>query len=91
VRDEGAIGAAEILRLHADRLGLGLGLDRLVDAHASIPGAMHASWLMRVREGRAAGQLVRQRLRPAQAARGLASRLKKPQRSPSSALMLRPV
>src|SRR5689334_1622628 len=30
---EGLEGAAEILRRHADSLGLGLGFDHLVDAH----------------------------------------------------------
>ena len=33
LRREGPVGAAEILRLHAERLGDGLGLDGVVDAH----------------------------------------------------------
>jgi hypothetical protein len=39
-RDEGLVGAAEILGLHADRLGLRLGLDRLFDAHVPFLASM---------------------------------------------------
>src|SRR5690349_12870841 len=33
LRNEGAVGALEVAGLHADRLCLRLGLDRLVEAH----------------------------------------------------------
>src|SRR5262249_12919111 len=34
--DERVVGAAEVFRLHADRLRLGLGLDELVDRHVPL-------------------------------------------------------
>ena len=59
LRDEGLVGAVEVLRLHADRLRLRLGLDRLVDAHVPFL-VQHASWSCR---GRRSG---RRRARRAQ-------------------------
>jgi MFS family permease len=47
---EGAIGAAVIARLHADRLRLRLGLDRLIDGH--VPFLMQAHLSHGVGEGR---------------------------------------
>src|SRR5664279_2201777 len=59
--DEGLIGALVVLGLHADRLRLRLGFDRLVDAH--VPFLMQALLGHRIGEGRAVRQGLGQCLR----------------------------
>src|SRR5438132_10486059 len=55
--DEGAVGAAEIFRLHAERLRLSFRLERIVDAHR--PFAVQHLFGHGVRKCGAAGKLVR--------------------------------
>ncbi|MBU4000942.1 MAG: hypothetical protein KKB94_01345, partial [Proteobacteria bacterium] len=54
----GLVGAAEVLRLHADGLSLGLGLDGGVEAH--VPFDVELVLGDAVGEGRAPGQRQRQ-------------------------------
>src|SRR5690606_13674982 len=57
-RDEGAVGALEVARLHADRLRLRFRLDRLIKAHRPFLVELRLGDAMR--EGRAGCQLLRQ-------------------------------
>ena len=57
LRDERLVGALEVAGLHADRLGLRLGLDRLVEAHR--PFLVELRLGDAVREGRAGNDAPR--------------------------------
>ena len=57
--DEGVVGAGEVFGLHADRLGLGFGFDRLLEAHG--PFLVELGLGHHVGEGRAGGDALGER------------------------------
>src|SRR4051812_43252115 len=64
LRDEGLVGAREVAGQHAQRLGLRLGLDRLLERHG--PLLMQHRLGDAVREGRAGREIACERLRRGQ-------------------------
>jgi hypothetical protein len=56
--DEGVIGTMKVVGRHADGLGLGFGLDRLVDVH--VPFLLQHLLGHAVGEGRTGSQILRQ-------------------------------
>lgn len=87
--DERMIGAREVLRLHADRLSLCFGFEGLIQAH--VPLLVQLRLGDSVREGRPFDDAARQIDRFALQCIRIDQPVVVPQRSPSSALIVRPV